>query len=134
MPAGVSAFMLAFSLVMSFAWAEMISWKISLVFALRARFLWLRYAMYLRATSLRGLFISSNSTQSWISSTVILSADLRLIVSAIFAARTMSSPASVTSIALRIAATIFWLLKSTKRPSRLTTYFTIIRVKLICEC
>ena len=40
-------------------------------------------------------------------------------------ARTISSPCSVTSIAFRMAATIFWLLNSTSRPSRFTTFFTI---------
>ena len=50
---------------------------------------------------------------------------------AISAASTMSSPSSVTSIALRTASTIFLLSKITTLPSRFTTCFTIYFVFLL---
>ena len=50
------------------------------------------------------------------------------IADAISAASTMSSPSSVTFIALRMASTIFLLSNITTLPSRLTTCLTI-RVK-----
>ena len=103
----------------------MISWKISRDFALRARLRWLRYAIYFLATSLRGLFMSSNSTWSWIASTLMFSTSIFEIAAAISAARTISSPSSVTPIALRMASTIFLLSNITTLPSRFTTYFTI---------
>ena len=113
----------------------MISWKISLDLAVLARFLWLRYAMYFFATSFLGLFISSISTRSWISSTLILSCSVLDILAAISAARTMSSPASVTSIAFVMASMIFFLSNSTTLPSRLITFFIIVQsVLAVCPC
>ncbi len=125
MPAGVSAFMLAFSLVISVACASMISWNISRDLAFLARLRWLRYAMYFFATSFLGLFMSSISTWSWMFSTLILSSFILEIADAISAARTMSSPSSVTSIALSMASTILRLSNSTTLPSRLITFLTI---------
>lgn len=128
---GVSAFIFAFSRVMSLDLILIISKNISRVFAFAGYASLISVSdIFLRYVLSRLLAINSSSTASWIASTVIWGSPFEWDMICDLANQLHIFSLSVCNMALRIAVTIFSSLKPTIRPSRLTTVCIMMSINL----